>query len=368
MDFFNTAFWAHRPGAYGVWHTVYPPLSFVFLRLWTAPGCYRLDPYAARACDIGALAPMALIYLVNAGLAFLSFRRLDRSTALSRAFALCAGAPMLYGLELANLIIPCFTVFVLAEGGLLRSPALRGLMMAVSINFKPYLLLTMLPRLVQRRWGLLLGVGACGLAIYGVTFNLEGAGSPSDLFKDLFGYAGGMGGEYAQRNHLQAIAASSGGAWALFMPALIRLGQVAALACFALAAISRPALDIRRLTALALTLVSSEAALRTQGYSADYTQIFLLFLVFMEPWETAPGAVMLVCGYLLCVCADGMLVPAVHVVSRSFLGVRTVAFDVGLMVSQFVRPALLLGVQAGLIALALREAKPLWFAVIKASA
>jgi len=126
------------------------------------------------------------------------------------------------------------------------------------------------------------------------------------------------------------------------------------------------------LTALALTLVSSEAALRTQGYSADYTQIFLLFLVFMEPWETAPGAVMLVCGYLLCVCADGMLVPAVHVVSRSFLGVRTVAFDVGLMVSQFVRPALLLGVQAGLIALALREAKPLWFArapaVIKASA
>ncbi len=362
MDFYNTAFWAHRPGAYAQWRTVYPPLSFVFLRLWTPAGCYRTDAYAARTCDAPALAPMVLAYLLNAALVYLAYRRLDRRTAAPRAFALCAGMPMLYGLELANLIIPCFTAFVLAEGGLIRSPTLRAVCSALAINFKPYLLLTLLPRLARRRWGFLFGVGAAGLAIYGVTYALEGAGSPWDIFHDLFDYAGGMGGAYAERNHLAAIAAASGGAWAHWMPPLIRVGEVTAIGGLGLSAFARPGVPPRRLIALALSLICSEAAIGTQGYSADYTQIFLLFLVFMEPWETVAGAAMLTGAYLLCVCGDVMIIPALHIQAEGYLSGRPVAFEVGLMASQFIRPLLLLTIQLCLVIRVVGDfrTKPAW--------
>ena len=40
MDWFNTAYWANNPGAYDVWRSIYPPLSFVFLDLTSLPGCH----------------------------------------------------------------------------------------------------------------------------------------------------------------------------------------------------------------------------------------------------------------------------------------------------------------------------------------
>ena len=36
MDWFNTAYWAHNPGAYSVWGTIYLPLSFVLTGLLAA--------------------------------------------------------------------------------------------------------------------------------------------------------------------------------------------------------------------------------------------------------------------------------------------------------------------------------------------
>ena len=51
MDWFNTAYWANNPGAFSVWRTIYPPLSFAFLDLTTLPGCYLYSPFYARDCD-----------------------------------------------------------------------------------------------------------------------------------------------------------------------------------------------------------------------------------------------------------------------------------------------------------------------------
>jgi hypothetical protein len=355
MDLYNTAFWAHRPGAYSDWHTVYLPASFVLLRVWTAPACYRSDPYAGRACDPGALAPILAAYVVNMILVFLSLRRIDRRTALPRTLALCAGLPMLYGMDLANLIVPCFTGFVLAYGGLVRPAPLRSLFAALSINLKPYLLVLALPQMAARQGRWLLGVGAAGLGVYLITLAMEGAGSPSDIVKDLFVYAGSMPGLYAARNHLATMAPPRQALWNLIFPALIHLGQAGVASCYALSLIRPRGVDIARFTTLTLTLVCAEAALHTQGYSADYTLVFLIFMIFMQPWDGAPRVALIVSAYLLCISADHLFEPVTRVMVDSYWSRRRVLAEHGPALSQFARPALLLAIQYVLIGLVWRD-------------
>src|ERR1700756_651863 len=52
-DYEETAFFAHNPGAYTNWLTVYPPLSFIFLRVFSIKQCYMAygDISASRECD-----------------------------------------------------------------------------------------------------------------------------------------------------------------------------------------------------------------------------------------------------------------------------------------------------------------------------
>jgi hypothetical protein len=354
MDFYNTAYWAHHSGAYAVWHTVYPPLSFVLLRLWTTPSCYKLSAYMARDCDIHAMAPIIGFYTLNVGLVFKSFHKRDPGTAIMRTIALCAGLPMLYGLELANLIIPCFTTFVLAQGELIRSGGLRRLCLALSINFKPYLLLVVLPQVVRRQWRWLTGLGLAGAAVYLTTLALEGAGSPADMLRDILVYAGGAANLYAYRNHFGVGSQGILEIWNAIFPGLIRLGQLGVAACYVMAWFAPARVDGRRFIALTLTAISGEAALRTQGYSADYTQIFLLFMIFTEQWRGAVGVAVIVSAYLLCLSVDYAILP-VHVLAESYFGKRAVLADYGVFLSQFVRPAFLLVIQYGLLALTVRD-------------
>lgn len=351
MDFYNTAFWANRPGAYSLWHSVYPPLSFVFLRLFTAPACFGATPYFARQCDLGAIGSILVFYLANIGLVFLSFRRANPRSAVCRTIALCAGLPMLYGLELGNLIIPSFTLFALAEGGLIRSRLLRQAFVAAAINLKPYLLVIVAPQIVRRRWRWLFGVGVAGLLIYAVTLALEGAGSPLDIVTDLIIYTHGEPDLFARNNHLAAISSRGLGLWNEAFPAFFRLGQIGVAACY-LAAVVRPrCLRLGRLNILTLTLISSEGMLHTQGYSADYTEIFFLFLIFIGRWRGPVGLTILASSYLLCCALDVDLATAARSTAISFLSGRTVVADFTVSVSQFLRPALFLVVQYGLILL-----------------
>ncbi|PMY00804.1 hypothetical protein C1Y22_37185, partial [Pseudomonas sp. MPR-R2A5] len=82
MDWFNTAFWANRPGAYDVWRSIYPPLSFVFLDLASLPGCYRDSPFHARDCDWVGRSAIGALYLIDVILLWIAFRRNDRRTAI----------------------------------------------------------------------------------------------------------------------------------------------------------------------------------------------------------------------------------------------------------------------------------------------
>lgn len=351
MDYYNTAYWANRPGAYSLWHSVYPPLSFVFLRLWTAPACYVASAYLARECDLRAITPIFFFYIVNVGLVFFSLRKANPRSAIWRTIALCAGLPMLYGLELGNLIIPCFTAFVLAEGHLIRSRALRRVFLAAAINFKPYLLIIVLPQLVRRRWAWLVGVGAAGLLIYTISYAFEGAGSPIDIAQDLLIYSHGEPNLFAQNNHLAEISSKGLGLWNDVFPGLFRLGEIGVVACYVGALLVPRSMRLGRMSILTLTLISGEGMLHTQGYTGDYTEIFFLFLIFMGRWRGPVGLTILAAAYILCCALDFDLASAAHKVAASFLSGRTVVAEFTVSISQFVRPTLLLTIQYGLVLL-----------------
>jgi len=355
MDLYNTAYWAHRDGAYSVWHTVYPPLSFVFLRLVTLPQCYDSSALVARGCDGFALVSILFCYGLNAILVFLSYRKNGLRTAVPRTIAICASIPMLYGLELANLIIPCFTFFVLAHGQLIRSKWLTALFEAVAINFKLYLAVVVLPRLILRRWRCLSILAAMCAALYIATFAMLGTGSPFDIARDLMVYAREETGHYAELNHLAALSQSSHNLWIMLFAGPIRLGQLAIVLCCAVALFVPENLNPRRAMALILTFVSAEAAMRTHGHSADYTQIFLLFLVFSERWSDAAHGVLLCCAYLLCLSADYLVLPVYQGVYESYFGQRTVVIEQGLTLGQFLRPVILLIMQYALIAVTAKD-------------
>ena len=345
MDLYNTAYWAHRGGAYDLWHTVYPPLSLLFAQTISQAACYAGTPFEARLCDPGAAWVILAFYVLNISLVFAAFRRAKAATALPRTLALCLGLPTLYGLELANLIIPCFSAFVLAEGGLVRPPWLRHLFRALALNFKLYLLVLVLPFVLQRRFRWLIGAAVASLGVYLVSFLVYGDGTPWQILYDLLNYAQAQPTIYSEENHLQAVSAASQDVWGRTVAVVLRLGEGVALLGLLVGLWSRGAGDRRRLAALALSVLCTEAAMHTQGFSADYTQMFLIFLLFLERRWTPPSAILTVMAYLLCVTADLTMVIAVSLVRTSFFSGELVRVDYGLTISQFLRPLIIVLIQ-----------------------
>ncbi|RYZ92436.1 MAG: hypothetical protein EOP06_04255 [Proteobacteria bacterium] len=156
-DWFNTAFWARRSDAYETWATIYPPLSFVFIRYLGIDRCYPqfrpFDPsagLAARDCDWLGLVVMGAIFVLNVVLTWKTFRKIDVRTAPMRTICLALGMPMLNGLERGNLLLIAYTCVLLAAGPLLSSARLRWLFAGLAINFKVYLIASFVETLEDR--------------------------------------------------------------------------------------------------------------------------------------------------------------------------------------------------------------------------
>jgi hypothetical protein len=370
LDLHNAAYWAHDGKAYERWGALYPPLSFVFLRLVSITSCYRDGALAGRACD--RLSELVLLgfYALNLVLVFLTYRKADPRTAAPRTVAMAAGLPMLYALERGNLLIPCFTCFVLGYGDLLQRGWRRWLAFALAINFKPYLALVALPFLAARRWLWLAGCAACALGVYLATLWLYGSGWPwqviaSDAHYAVAGSRSRFSDVYFATSFWPLIrllqdrpawlagAAAWAGPAALVLTLAVRLAQAASLGCLIAAAFRPARVEVRRLGALTAGLAITAF---TTG-SAGYAQIFVLFLVLFEPWRGALRGGVLLGAYLLCLPVDLVLVhgPAQSVVS--YLSGRSVVIHPGLSVGHLLRPAVLLAMQFGLVAL---NARDLW--------
>ncbi len=370
MDWYNPAYWAHRPDAYERAHSFYPPVAFEFLKLLTRSSCYQGSELTGRACDASGYLIITLILIINFCLALTAFRRNSPPSAWPRAIAFGLSASMLYGWERGNLVLPCFTAFILSYGGLVRSPWLRAVFSGVAVNFKPYLLAMPASQFLRRDWQGFCRFCVAFLLIYAASFILFGAGNPFEIARNAVSYM------MAPADHRYGIFEFSTTYDSLFgvidsspplrlylgaglvtasrfvLPVLMTLGAVGATLCL-LAGAWRPlALSPARTAALGLTLIF------VFGSPGAYALIFLLFLVFLEPWRGVGSILALIAAYIWCIPWDYNLAPVIHETNFSFLAGHPVGVELSLTLGELLRPGLVLLMQYGLVAASIRDLRP----------
>ena len=185
MDWFNTAYWAHNPGAYSVWRTIYLPLSFVITGALGDSQCYGDAPYDARDCDTIGIIVILLTYAACVVVSAIALFRRDRTTALLRLIPIALGGPLLFALERGNLVMLAYIAFVLVYGGLLRSERAIAVASAFLVNMKVYFVFPLAAFAVKRQWRRLELCGIAALALYLVTLLIVGAGTPLELASNL---------------------------------------------------------------------------------------------------------------------------------------------------------------------------------------
>lgn len=369
MDWFNTAYWSHEPGAYDTWQTIYPPVSFVFMRLATYGPCYfDTDALSARDCDWYGLFTLHALFVLNIVLVAWSYYKIDRQTALPRSFAVTAGIPMLFALDRGNLVIPCFTCLVLAFGPLVRSARWRWLAVGIAVNFKVYLIASIFPQLLRGRWRWFEGAVTACVLVYLVTYLLLGTGSPGQIYENIANFAGlyEAGGfldtwfattykpmiSLLEADRLAVLRTVGSGPveTGLFLfPLMLRIAQL----CIVLGAASawlRPSLvPMHRLTffGIALALITAEAG--------GYTQCFILFFVMQERWHGVGRKVAIVTAYLLCLPWELQLEPITSLVRNSTLTGQLVEIKYYVTLSPFLRPGLIMLMASALAVTTLGE-------------
>jgi hypothetical protein len=274
---------------------------------------------------------------------------------------------MLYAVERGNLLIIAFTGLVLGYGPLLRLSSLRWLAIAVAINFKPYVAILSLAFLARQRWLWLFSCALMAIVIYLSTWLILGEGAPSELLTQETHYARAVGDRFfsdvyyatsfwpwvrllaAAPHGMVLVSPEAGRLIVELLVGLMRIPQFIAIAC-AVLALARP----RRVNVniFAAGCIAGSMTTFTTG-SAGYTEVFLFFLLFFEPWKGAARIVILVCTYLLCIPVDYVFWPVVHETARSWLGGRVISASFGISVGQIVRPILLMVVQYTLTGLTL---------------
>lgn len=355
MDWFNPAFWAWRPEeAFRSWGTVYPPASFVLLRLVTVEACYPGEPVFARDCDwIGRYALYAT-YLMAVICAGRLYWKTDRATAPFRTIAIALGLPLLFALERGNLVIVTLVFVLIGFSPLIGSARLRWLAVATAINFKVYLIAGLATFFAKRKWLALEASTILTIVIYAASWMILGSGSPAQVLENLRLFAEG-----AVRHSWQDVYYSStltsierlatetpammkflGSTtveWIGFVVPLAvlttQLACVAAIVTTFLRPASAPAWRIAAL-GIGLAITSSEAG--------GYTHLLVVALVFLEPWRGGLRIAALTCAYLLSIPNDVMITYVIHTDQVSWWVNGNVFSDYGVAVGHFVRPILML--------------------------
>lgn len=369
MDWFNTAYWAHDKGAYDSWRTIYPPLSFVLIRLMGDARCYvGSEGLTARDCDWIGLVAIHAFFVLNIVLVAWSYLKIDRRTALPRSIALSAGMPMMFALERGNVLILCFTAMLLGYGPLLRSTRLRWIFAGAAVNFKVYLIAPILVQILRRRWLWVEGALLATIVIYLLTYGILGVGTPREIVSNITDYSTGfiasqvldiwysvtyqplvslLQGETFPITNVMGSATVDVGIPVLTV--VTRLGQLSVIAA-AIAAWLRPeVVPPYRIAFLGtvLALITSEAG--------GYTETMVILFVFMEPWRGIGRPLAILCCYVLCLPGDISISDIPPIVRDSFLAGRSVEVHFGVGLGMFVRPGLMILMAISLSATTVRE-------------
>jgi hypothetical protein len=369
MDWFNTAYWAHNEGAYDTWGTIYPPLSFVFLRFVGNPACYvGTEGVTSRDCDWVGVVVLHAFFILNIFLIARTFMKIDRTTALPRAFAVAAGLPMLYGLERGNLIIPTFTCMLLAYGPLLKSARLRWLAAGLAINFKIYFIAALFPQLLRRRWRWFEGAIIAALMIYLITYFAYGGGTPLEIYNnvtyisDVYQAIGFLDLWYASTYQpllslldgtffpiLSLIGSDSIEFWIPFLFALQTSVQLSICIAAALVWVRPESVPMFRLTNLGLlfALISIE--------SNGYSQSIAIMFIFMERWKGFGLKWAIFISYILSIPIDYVFEYIGFAVRESYITNQLVTFQYATTIGPFLRPLLIMSLPFALSCVTIRD-------------
>jgi hypothetical protein len=355
MDWFNTSYWAHTDAAYDTWATIYPPISFVFLKIFSIDACYEnAEPSFARECDWLGMATLHGFWIVNIILVSWAYIKHDKSTALYRSIAVGAGLPMLYALDRGQLVVVTFAFVVLGFGNILHSARLRWLSIAVAINFKPYLIGAIFPFILKRQWTRFEGSAIAVVLVYGITWYIYGDGSPIKLYENIVGFADifqaiNFLDLWYSATYIPMLSLFAGPApttlligsdrlefWEVAIPIIWRSIQILIFAAASLSFFLPRVINIQRLALLAigLSLISSEAG--------GYTQVFLMFFVMLERWDSPFQKAAILIAYTLCIPAEiwfNLLPPFWY---YSYFAERPVFLEYGLGMGPILRPGLIL--------------------------
>lgn len=361
-DWFNTAYWAHDPGAYDSWRTVYPPLSFVFFKIFSLPSCYEANGLNARNCDWFAMATLWTIFFINLFLTYRVFRRWDRSTAISRTICLGLGLPMVDGLERGNLVLISFTFLLLGMAPLLRSTFVRWLCIALAVNFKVYLIAPILALLLKRRWCWAEGALIATVLVYLVSYALNGHGTPMEIYHNITAYTSGETTDildfWYSTTYSALVSLLKGDAFPfitmigskaidqalLMLTSAQLLTQLLLVAAVAGIWLRPEAVSVYRTINLAILFVS------VTSEPGGYAQIYFMLFTLLEPWKGGWRKTAIVMCYLLAIPLDLPLYPLPEIERDTYFGSATVLVNYRVMIGPFIRPALIM-VIAGCISI-----------------
>ena len=353
-DWFHTAYWAHNPGAYSVWKTIYFPIAFVITGIFADPRCYANGPFDARSCDMVGIAFIGFSYVAAVILSAVAFYRNDRRTALMRTIAIALGGSLLFAVERGNLILQAYVAFVLVFGQLLKSRAAVAWTAGFLVNMKVYLLFPVLAFGIKRQWRLLELIGLASLFIYLASIVIVGEGSPLVLASNLQEWLKSSGisiwdqvilsttyqpyllfdvYQYPIRDFVDQPTVD---AVKLFIQYELIASRGIALACIAAAWFYPKAVSLNRI--VFFVLMQSFIGQNPGGYSIA----LIVFLVFMERDRNFAIGLSLLCCYLVSIPMDYSLATVLSVDRLSWITGQMAHVDYVLTLGAILRPLLFL--------------------------
>jgi hypothetical protein len=352
MDWFHSAYWAHNAGAYSVWRTIYPPLSFVITELFSDPRCYATSAFDARDCDMVSVTFLVLTWLACAVATAVALWRNDRASAPFRILAVMAGGSLLFALERGNLIMLAYLVFVLIFGGIIRSRGAIAAGAGFIANMKLYLLLPVLMLGIKRDWRLLELCGFATLGIYLVSLMIVGSGTPLEIVENLQNWFG----TFAISIWDLIVYSTTYAPYLLFdvqhypirdfldqrtvdlvkdiVTYELLASRIIALLCILGAWFYPRAVTLNRL--VFFVLMQSFLVTNPGGYAIA----LIVFVVFLERWKNFGTGLAIVCCYLVSIPFDYPVATVLEVERLSWLSGRMVTVDYVLTVGTLARPAL----------------------------
>ena len=373
-DWFNPAFWSRNEGAYDVWQSVYPPLSFVFLRVVGLSQCYpqrgEFDAsagLAARDCDWLGLAAIWMLLAIDIALCWLTFRRIDRKTALPRTICVGLGMPMLDAVERGNLMLVSIACMMIAYGPLVKHARLRWIAAGLAVNFKVYLVATVLPLLLKRRWRWVESALIATVLIYLFSYALLGHGTPAEIIANIRAFSNLQAANILDAWYtttyqtlaslldsdtyplIMIIGSRNVEILEVLLPGLLH-GTQALIALAAISAWLRPeSVPLFRVVNLGLmmALITSEPG--------PYAQAYFMYFVMMERWSGFGRCWAIFACYLLALPLDIHLQQLPEVARDSYFGDTTVLVNFYINLGTFLRPLLVMSVAWGISLVTVRR-------------